>query len=343
MLHFRALCHIGLDIDFIIEDLIKILHRLIDHRKSSIIWLDENALPCNFFSEERGPHAANMVDAHRELIQSHSCLFSNIGEGITSAGGLVSRSGSENSSCKLSGPSKVLNIPIKSTTRLIAVLSMFKDNCQLEFSRQEREIIESLMPHLRHAFMTPAQKYSEGFVAIGDKGIVVADPKGTITHVTKAAQEIIDLANHQFFTIGCPKSCEDYFHNRVLEMCKAVNNKIPERRDRFSNVELECAFRYGKLAFTAYWAEQEEGLPDGLVTIVVERKKPKQLIKLEKIFDLPIAPKEKEICYLMSVGKPASEITDELHVTKNTLKDYTKKIYAKLGVKSKEELLALVD
>ena len=56
-----------------------------------------------------------------------------------------------------------------------------------------------------------------------------------------------------------------------------------------------------------------------------------------------LSPREKEVFQLMAVGKSSSEIEGELYIANGTLKSHTRRIYQKLGVHSRSEMMALLD
>ena len=55
-----------------------------------------------------------------------------------------------------------------------------------------------------------------------------------------------------------------------------------------------------------------------------------------------LTPREREILELILGNKKRKEIADELHLSENTVKTYTRTLYAKIGVSSREELYALL-
>lgn len=56
-----------------------------------------------------------------------------------------------------------------------------------------------------------------------------------------------------------------------------------------------------------------------------------------------LSPREKEVFQLMAVGKSSSEIEGELYIANGTLKSHTRRIYQKIGVHSRSEMMALLD
>lgn len=55
-----------------------------------------------------------------------------------------------------------------------------------------------------------------------------------------------------------------------------------------------------------------------------------------------LATREREILEMILQNKKRKEIADELHLSENTIKTYTRRLYNKLGVSSREELYALL-
>ena len=55
-----------------------------------------------------------------------------------------------------------------------------------------------------------------------------------------------------------------------------------------------------------------------------------------------LSPREREILEMVLENKKRKEIADELCLSENTIKTYTRTLYGKLGVSSREELYALL-
>ena len=55
-----------------------------------------------------------------------------------------------------------------------------------------------------------------------------------------------------------------------------------------------------------------------------------------------LASREREILELVLLNKRRKEIAEELCLSENTIKTYTRTLYSKLGVSSREELYALL-
>ena len=56
-----------------------------------------------------------------------------------------------------------------------------------------------------------------------------------------------------------------------------------------------------------------------------------------------LSPRETEIFYLLAIGKDRADIRDTFHISNDTVKSHTRRIYAKLDIHSKKEAAALVE
>ena len=55
-----------------------------------------------------------------------------------------------------------------------------------------------------------------------------------------------------------------------------------------------------------------------------------------------LAVREREILELMLQDKRRKEIADELHLSENTIKTYTRSLYSKIGVSCREDIYMLL-
>jgi DNA-binding NarL/FixJ family response regulator len=56
------------------------------------------------------------------------------------------------------------------------------------------------------------------------------------------------------------------------------------------------------------------------------------------LLGMPLSPREVSICRLIALGKPNKEIGAALYLTEGTVKQYTGRIFQKLGCKNRTEV-----
>ena len=76
--------------------------------------------------------------------------------------------------------------------------------------------------------------------------------------------------------------------------------------------------------------------------VTIEKKIPVEVRMLQKVKELPLSNKQREVCYLLLRGIETEQIALMLRITRTTLKEHTQAIYRKVGVGKREELLRLV-
>ena len=86
-------------------------------------------------------------------------------------------------------------------------------------------------------------------------------------------------------------------------------------------------------------AEQER-LAVGITVLSMEEKLSKVLRFVKE--DDPLGIREREILEMILVNRRRKEIASDLHLSENTVKTYTRTLYSKLGVASREELYSLL-
>lgn len=89
-----------------------------------------------------------------------------------------------------------------------------------------------------------------------------------------------------------------------------------------------------------YTPAQQERLAVEITALSMEGKLGKVLTFVKE--GEPLTVREREILELILGNKKRKEIADELHLSENTVKTYTRTLYAKLDVTCREELYALL-
>lgn len=89
-----------------------------------------------------------------------------------------------------------------------------------------------------------------------------------------------------------------------------------------------------------YTAAEQRRLGIGITTMSMEAKLSKVLKFVPA--DAPLGIREREMLEKILEGKRRREMAEELHLSENTVKTYTRTLYSKLGVSCREELYSLL-
>jgi DNA-binding CsgD family transcriptional regulator len=86
-------------------------------------------------------------------------------------------------------------------------------------------------------------------------------------------------------------------------------------------------------------ADVLDGSVPGRIAVVLEPADRAQLLPL--LFALHgLTGREREVAELLVAGRSTDEIAEALHISRHTLRDHVKAIFAKVGVSSRPELTA---
>ena len=91
--------------------------------------------------------------------------------------------------------------------------------------------------------------------------------------------------------------------------------------------------------FRAYWLNNQNSEPGGLIGITIEHQEPVKLKALRAMQNLSLSPTQREVALLMTQGLSNEKISQRLRNKPTTVKDHIGKIFTKLNIHSREELL----
>lgn len=127
---------------------------------------------------------------------------------------------------------------------------------------------------------------------------------------------------------------------KLAQLCKDLNLIF---HDKHAPPPSFChANGCGRFIFTAQWLEPQNREPGGFIGVTIEHQEPQALKILRGLRDLPLSPIQKEVALLLAQGMSNPEIGQRLHIKRTTVKDHIGKIFDKLDIHSREELLPLL-
>ena len=89
-----------------------------------------------------------------------------------------------------------------------------------------------------------------------------------------------------------------------------------------------------------YTPAEKEELAIQITEMTMEAKLAKVLTFVKE--DTPLSMREREILEMVIAGKKRREIAENMHLSENTVKTYTRTLYGKLGISCREELYELL-
>lgn len=225
--------------------------------------------------------------------------------------------------------------PVMQYGKPAGMLSLFRPRQQKPFNSREQALFTQLLPYVAHALRAPDDKdihYSEN----GSSGMMIMDSQGTILYLSHEAKNLLALACHPLLTMDA-RSQEDALLVTVAQLCR--NLEAIFRGQDAAPPSWCYTGPQGRFMFRAYWLNKQNNEPGGLVGMTIEHQEPLVLKILRAMQNLPLSPTQKEVALLLAQGFSSEKIGERLHIKLTTVKDHISKIFTKLDIYHREELL----
>lgn len=343
--HLRQLCCLGLDSEIIMPDVLKALHGVIEHHSSIFVWFDEHGQPCNLYSDIFVPDIINLYFNEYQNLQSpdapdlvHIAQRGKLAGNYRQMSKAFYATDMYNMICRPCEQHFLLDGVIRSDGRTLGVIVLYREKSQGAFSGGDEADLKALLPYFEHALNQEQKQDTLEFSDSGMTGMIVATPDGHISHINADAREMLFWASQGVLRPGsCVVDPTESLPSQVKRLCDRLRDVFCSR-DSPPPV-LQVRGRYGQVTSRAYWMDDVRGLDEKLVAITLTWQKPKQLVLMNRLRQLPLSAKQKEVCLLLGMGRSAQETALQLGISNTTYKDHLRKIYQKLDINRRDELL----
>ncbi|MGY6277900.1 helix-turn-helix transcriptional regulator [Methylomonas sp. MgM2] len=215
------------------------------------------------------------------------------------------------------------------------MLCSYRSKQQKPFGRREQELLNHLANYVSHALKATGNERIE-YGNIDATGMLVMDIGGKVLFQSPEAKHLMAAACspslNERMGIG-----QDQLMERLLLLCANI------RAIQLGQDVPPPAYCHtgpmGLFIFRAYRLEGYHPQPDGLIGISIEHREPLVLKILRAVRVSPLSPTQKEVALWLAQGLALEQIRSRLHIKPTTLKDHIGKIYLKLDIHQREELL----
>jgi DNA-binding CsgD family transcriptional regulator len=231
-----------------------------------------------------------------------------------------------------------LHAPVLQDSRPVGMLSVFRPHHQKNFDSREQALLTCLLPYVAHALRASDDqdlRYSEN----GSSGMMVLDTQGKILYLSPEAKILLVLACHPRISLDIDKPKVELLVH-LTQLCR--NLEAISRGQHVTPPSWSHTGSNGRFNFRTYWLDRQTNEPGGLIGITIEHLEPILLKILRALQDLPLSPMQKEVALLLAQGCSTDKIGERLHIKSYTVKDHTSKIFTKLDIHHREELLPLL-
>jgi DNA-binding CsgD family transcriptional regulator len=191
-----------------------------------------------------------------------------------------------------------------------------------DFTDRETDFLSTVAPTVATATRLAVRSDAHGWPTSGHPAIVVVGGRGELRAVTPAAREWQDRLN-------------EISPGRFLLMMRLMAMGARAAPSGGFRVRLRAA--QGQWA--VLHASPLIGEEDDQVAVTIEHATGEALMGL-LLAAYGLTPREREICHEVIGGRPTAEIAGHLFISVNTVQDHLKSVFAKVGVRSRGELVA---
>jgi DNA-binding CsgD family transcriptional regulator len=215
------------------------------------------------------------------------------------------------------------------------MLGLYRPRQQKPFDSREQVLCTQLLPYVSHALSANNNsdiQYSEN----GTSGMMVMDTQGTILYLTNEAKSLLALACHPVLSLDA-RNQEVELLAKLAQLCQNLQAIFKGKHAEPPSWSYTNA--RGRFNFRACWLNKLNNEQDKLISISIEHQEPLVLKLLRSLQALPLSPTQKQVAMLLAQGKSNENIGKTLNIRLPTVKEHIGKIFDKLGVYRREEVL----
>lgn len=192
----------------------------------------------------------------------------------------------------------------------------------LDFGDREVEFLAAVAPAVAGATRLAVRSQARGPDSAGPPAVAVVDVRGELASATAAARE---------WQQRLDENVPGRFRG-MMQVMAAGARAHPAGGFR-------ARLRDGRGGWAVLEASPLVGGADAQVAVTIEPAAGEQLFGL-LLLAYALTARESEVCREVMAGRSTSEIADRLFISANTVQDHLKSVFAKVGVRSRGELVA---
>ena len=204
------------------------------------------------------------------------------------------------------------------------------------WNAEEKRRLESLQPFLALAL----RKQSESDAPLADtsrQGLIIATADGLPLHLSSEGRRLLDLV------VNPTRTPSAHFASNELPLfLQRICRSVPRVFDGDASPEAPSHYHrnaWGGFTFVAHRLGDERS-NDNLVGITITHSEPLPVQLLRSIREMPLSPRQGEVCFLMAQGVSNEAIAERLGISRHTAIAHGRWIYQKLDVNNRAELVA---
>jgi DNA-binding CsgD family transcriptional regulator len=214
------------------------------------------------------------------------------------------------------------------------ILGLYRPKNRKPFDNRDQTLLADLLPYVTHACQASNDDESET-CGKGQTGLLVMDVQGRIVYQSPEGKRLLNMARYPRLIVDADR--QDRLLPGLRGLCgnlQAVYRGRAGPPPSFTHTGANGEFR-----FRGHWLDPCGGEAGGLIGVTIDHRLPVTLKILRAMRNLPLSPAQKEVALLLAKGVSFEQIGRRLHIKPTTVKDHAGKIYTKLNIRQRDELL----
>lgn len=348
LLRIRHACSLGLPGRALLPIVIRELRQAIPSVCGQFTWASDSGALANHWCDQFLPRRVAWIILHRQQYEADcGTSFADLVRFGRDTGNLRSwwtrgfeRSDTYRAVFKPYRFKWMLDGVVRDAERPWGCVVIVRDETQPDFSAGEERLLARTLPYLAHALRSEAVR-PRRFVRTGRSALLVCSAEGEVLEWSAEAHRLVVWALEDRINVDTAVRDGDFHEMRCR--LKAIVRRCRHELERVDPdaplPEVVLRNGWGEFVLRAYRLGNDAGTPDR-IGLLIEHCVPYEARLLEQVNALDLTARQKEVVLLTGRGLANAQIAEALRITGLTLKDYLKDIYARLGVCSREELLA---
>jgi DNA-binding CsgD family transcriptional regulator len=319
--------------------IVRAVHDLVDSAHNLFIWTDAQGRPIDRFCEAYFPA---VVAADAQNLPGKTDLATIAMHGKI-AGNIRQRPADFYRSpffAEVYRPMRVqnsLDAVVRIGGRPLGVLVLHRDS-DTPFTEAEQSDLEAVLPYLRNLWAQRPVHSVDAFIESdqADQGAAIIAPGGQIQYLSSNAEQLLRMADTRSAlrvpagTVQLPEQvarlCAQFAHTEHAGIAHAPHSH-------------SVVNAWGRFVFSVFWLEGRAAHESGLIGLTIQRQEPLSLGIVRGLQRTALSPKQREIALMLALGKTAEEVVTQLSIGTTTYKDHVRKIYEKMGVNQRADLI----
>ncbi len=332
--YIQQLCRLGLGGQVIMPELVRVLHELLPSRINCFLYADQQGQLANIYAESSAVFQPGLPSEHEgALVHCLTCQFHK-----THCAGLPDKDFFAEA-LKPFNHHFLLNMPVQGQVGILGAMQLYR--CAKEhpsFNLSEQHQLKLLSSDI--ALGVQSNRNQRGvFAESGDSAMIVCNRAGKVLYMSRLGEDLLFLASHASVS---PDRWSWYSDQEAAGLVSYLCQKLID-----SNSSTTAAAgtsdvlqnNWGRFCFHVDWLQPIFSQHEQRIGITLQRQVPLALRLAEAIHAMPLSPRQKQVCQLMSYGCSNQSIADRMKLSAYTIADYVKAIYEKLEVHNRDELL----